>query len=615
MVDRLTITPPPEIIQMNEQVFIEKEQVEEKDTIEPIILPTNTASMTMTIVDNNNHNTNNKKKDIDTPPTPTLNTNHHPCESCDHWENKYILQLKETETLKKDLNQHDDELKRLQQDMQFLNKKYVSAIDRVADIQHEKDLVEHDLEELSCKLFEEANDMVAVEKKERWLLEKELKVVKQQLIDEKAQLHELRQRLLQWDNDHHLHHQKQKQLKKKKSNSLMTTALKEEDESILDQHHHDHDHEADGEDNEEEDHHYHELKKRNNVDNNNNEDDEEEEEGEEDDQFEDAVENLEDPQIRAKHDLALLHGLTKKKKRSSKMNHHDEKKDSTTMTNNKKKQQLRSVSMPPPPSTLKKQYTITPTVDQIQLEAFQQFVHSSSNVPLKKLYQFAYMKYCQLEDVEPCLRFGPHSRLSVKKMMDYLLHQPCFIEQMSIQSMNETNDQPVTTMIPSSVAQRSLIWDRWQNSLTSSHSNSNLNNSSKSKSSTTTTMITPIGCAACGRPKENNHENNNNINTLYYQFKLDEKDDWLPIDQYCRDRLVAVCEFFVFIRNIHLRLYTHRSIDDLYSENIRLRLQMFYSRMGALPVILEGMGLNADAVGKASNPQDQGYESAGSVSK
>ncbi|CAO3642998.1 unnamed protein product [Cunninghamella echinulata] len=618
MADTLTITPPPE------QIHNKDNRVNNNTIITDMI---DTTTITTDIDTTNTPDT--AELSIPTPTTPTTNTATNTtntalknCESCDHWEKQYNIQQKEISNLKKDITDRDDELIRLQKDMQLLNTKYVSAIDRVADIQHEKDLVEHDVEELSCKLFEEANDMVAIEKKEKWLLEKELKTVKQQLMDEKAQLHELRQRLLQWDNEErhqHQHHQKQNKLKKKKSTSLITTTLKEEDESNMVEDHEAADGDIELEEGDNDDINGSRLS--NDQDIMDQVDDDDEEAEEEDDQFEDAVENLEDPQVRAKRDLALLHGIKKKKNknRSSNINVDNDNKGLI-----KKKQQLRSVSMPPPPSTTnKKQYTITPTVDQIQLEAFQQFVHSSSNVPLKKLYQFAYIKYCQLEDVEPCLRFGPHSRLSVKKMMDYLLHQPCYIEHMPNHANNNDghqNDsptshnpqQPVTTMIPSSVAQRSLIWDRWHSSLTSSHSNNNMQSSSstttKSISSSSSTVITAIGCAACGRPKEKNNS------TLYYQFRLDEKDDWLPIDQYCRDRLVAVCEFFVFIRNIHLRLYSHRSIDDLYSENIRLRLQMFYSRMGALPVVLEGMGLNADSIGRASNPHDQGYESSGSIS-
>ncbi|CAO3594615.1 unnamed protein product [Absidia cylindrospora] len=462
--------------------------------------------------------------------------------------------------------------------------------------------------------------MVAVEKREKWLLETQLQTVQQQLTDEQAQLKELRQRLLQWDNEEQQRYKQHGKHKKKSAitgssssgkRSLINTTLKEEDE------------------NETSANAFHDDDANSNTDKDEHDDYDQDSDTDvdaDDETWEDALdnqENMDDPQLRARHDLALLHGMRQKKQSHHHKQQHKatltsiERSNTSTTLDQKKKQQPRSVSMPPlPPAS--KGYTIAPTIDQVQLEAFHQFVHSASTLPLKKLYQFAYMKYCQLEDVEPCLRFGPNSRLSVKKMMDYLLQQPCFIQQMSTEKVNAiSTSHPqhngTTTVIPSSVAQRSLLWDRW-------HSSNKSNNTTTITTTTTSTnsnksistSITAIGCAACGRPRQK--DNNDMDITTYYQFKMDEKDDWLPMDQYCRDRLVAVCEFFVFIRNIHLRLYAHRTIDDLYSENIRLRLQMFYSRMGALPVILGGIGLNADSIGKACPPLDKDDVSDGSTS-
>ncbi|KAI8388625.1 uncharacterized protein BYT42DRAFT_491383 [Radiomyces spectabilis] len=332
-------------------------------------------------------------------------------------EQKVAAQAQEIARLETALREKNEAFERLQLDMHTLNQKYVAEIDRVADVQHEKDLVEHELEELSCRLFEEANGMVATEKREKWQLENQLQQTREHLVAEQSQLRELP--------------------------SANQTLLYRKPQSLKDQH-------------------------------------------------------------------TLAGGQ-------------------------------RVASMPPLPSQ-PKQWKST-TIDELQLEAFRQFVQSSRTTPLKKLYQFAYMKHCQIEDIEPCLRFGPHSRLSVKKMMDYLSRQPCFIEQVS-EPLPPTTHPPN----PSSAAQRPL-WERFSNN----------------------TKPTS-GCSACGRPANSEHH------PLIYRFKLDDMDDWSPIDQYCRDRLVAVCEFFVFIRNIQLGLYSDRPIDDLYAENIRLRLQMFYSR-------------------------------------
>ncbi|CAO3590103.1 unnamed protein product [Absidia cylindrospora] len=493
------------------------------------------------------------------------------CDSCDHWERHYAIQSNKLDQLEKQLVDRDQQLARLDQDMQHLNAKYVSAIDRMADIQHDKDLVEHDLEELSCKLFEEANGMVAVEKREKSILETQLKATQQQLLDEQAQLKELRQRLLDWDaadeqqkqqrNNQFTKSKKQQQQQQRKKMTMNNKRKPQHYNSLTSIQHNDDDKTlCNDDDTYDED-----------VDGSSSDED----------TWQDASDgSLDDPQmrgLRGHHDLALLHGVSPQPSYNG-------------LTNTTKSH--------PTPSP---QYAKLPTIDKVQLEAFQQFVQVAGNMPLKKLSQITYLKYCQLEDIEPCLRFGPHSRLSTKKMVNHLLHQSCFIQHMCLDSYAwhpTTATASTTTVVsvdqptlPSSVTQRPLLWDRWYSP------------------STTTNASIIMTCAACGRSCDNRADVSS-----FYQFKMDEKDTWLPMDQYCRDRLVAVCEFFVFIRNIHLRLYSHRTIDDLYSENIRLRLQMFYSRVGALPMILNGMGLNVDSIGKACPPLDRDDVSDGSLS-
>ncbi|KAI7866018.1 hypothetical protein BDF14DRAFT_1729204 [Spinellus fusiger] len=289
-----------------------------------------------------------------------------------------LLYTAEIDHLRREVQRYKDAYQRLQLDMNSLNQKYVAEIEHVANVQHEKDLVEHELEELSCKLFEEANGMVATEKKEKWQLENQLRQTQEYLSAEQTQLVELRER-------------------------MQTLMAKERRKGSVDPR---------------------------------------------------------DPRNRAHDDLQELHGF--------------------------------------------------------QLEKFREYVQLSRTMPVNKLSHLAYLKYCQTEDIEPCLRFGVHSRLSTKKMMEYLMRQPCFIEQ-----------------IPSGTPPQETV-------------------------------------AVVQRPL---HES-----PLVYRFRFDAQESWLAMDEYCRDRLVAVCEFYVFLRNIRLGFYSDRSVQDLYAENIRLRLQMFYSR-------------------------------------
>ena len=310
--------------------------------------------------------------------------------------------------LKAQLAVQSETIKRLQQDMQALNMKYVAAIERAAETLYEKDMVEHELEELSCRLFEQANNMVAQEKREKCALEDQLKQTQEKLAAEQNQLQELR--LLQ--------HQQPQQLQQ------------------------------------------------------------------------DMIE--------------------------------------------------------PSPSSSSSMTRVTAYYPHSLMEAFKNFAASApQRVPLIKLQQqFSFIKSSQEDDVEPCLRFGPHSRWSVKKMIEYLQKQPCFIEKVDPYSSTSESMQQRTAPSP---AYNRPLWERWIDHPTSD--------------------AAPC-CAACGEPSAE----------LDYQFRLDASDDWSRIDRYCRDRLVAVCEFYVFIRNIHMGLYADRDIHVLYEESVRLRLQIFDAR-------------------------------------
>ncbi|KAI8327475.1 hypothetical protein EDC96DRAFT_453278, partial [Choanephora cucurbitarum] len=255
--------------------------------------------------------------------------------SCQHCESdKTILSLQH------ELDQKNIQLERLEQDMHTLNQKYVAEIERVGNIQHEKDMVEHELEELSLKLFEEANAMVAVEKKARWQIENELRQTQEQLLAEQAQLRELRSRL--------------------------TSDRPSDTTSILD----------------------------------------------------------------SSTTMIMKNRINAKNKRPS-------------------------------------------TIDGFQLESFREYTIASSQKLLtpKKLNQTTFMKHCLSEDIEPCLRFGPQSKLSIKKMIDFLSRQACFIEHIH------------TGLAPSSsVVQPSKpLWERF-----------NANTPTKS-------IVVSNSCSACGR--------------------------------------------------------------------------------------------------------------------
>jgi myosin heavy subunit len=367
--------------------------------------------------------------------------------------------------LEQHLETKSGELVRLKKDMQALNTKYVSEINRVSDIQHEKDLLEQELEELSRRLFEEANGMVAFEKREKWNLEVAYRQLEGQLIEteerlsaEQSQLQELRSRM----EEMMLNRQKDEEGFLKVSaiygdeNGYARPSIEEKIKRI----------------------------------------------------------SANDPYFRAQLDMARLHGITK---------------ESSTASSS-------STSLPPSPSSQPSHPHNKEIIDDYNLLEFRDFVQVSAITPVKKLHSIPFLKHCLNEDVEPCLRFGANPRLSSRKIADAIMVSPCFIEESS-----EGYE------VPSAPARNSGSKQSW---FTSSNTNS------------------APACHACGQPAK----------IVHFRFKLVEQDDWSYIDEGCRERLVAVCEFYVFIRNTQLGHYGSRTMDDLYAESVRLRLQMFYSR-------------------------------------
>ncbi|CAO3589582.1 unnamed protein product [Absidia cylindrospora] len=411
-------------------------------------------------------------------------------QTCIHQQTNDISQLQTSvRQVEKQLNTKTEAFLALQTDMEMLNEKYVDEIERVAEIQHSRDMVENELEDLSRRLFEEANGMVANEKREKYNLEiaqkhleNQLKETRDRLAAEQMQLQELRlkmEAMQDFENENN-------STNGGGGGDMGGYSNRNSDLSV-------------GGNN-----------------------------------------SMEGPDVRGMKDLAGLfsdHVLDH-------LHHQEAERDPW------------------------------PGLDTMLLDEFAELVKLRTSVPLKKLHSIPFMKHCQLEDVDPCLRFGVHSRLSARKVNEAIVMNTCFIEEAPHGFADEQAKRPVDVPLKIS-AGKSMIWERF--------------------SSSSSQVGVFAGCQACGR--------NNEASSLPYRFRISYFDDWACIDRYCRDRLVAVCEFYVFIRNVRQGYYSTRSITDLYQEALRLRLQMFYARMGALPWTIRSLGIKGDKIGSATSPQ------------
>ncbi|KAI9479022.1 hypothetical protein BX667DRAFT_463549, partial [Coemansia mojavensis] len=171
-------------------------------------------------------------------------------------------------------------------------------------------------------------------------------------------------------------------------------------------------------------------------------------------------------------------------------------------------------------------------LDDQLLTEFREFAIQTQSQRQTNYMNMSYMKSVVSADVEPCLRFGPHPRISSRNVLDAIALNRIHIEEMTPQIAAEMR--------------------RLQQ---------------------TSEPYNPNGCQACGRECQQ----------CTYRFRMSNRADseWIQVDTMCRDRLVAVCEFYGFVRYLRQGIFASRSIMELYMETIRLRLSMFYARIGA----------------------------------
>jgi hypothetical protein len=211
-------------------------------------------------------------------------------------------------------------------------------------------------------------------------------------------------------------------------------------------------------------------------------------------------------------------------------------------------------------------------IDGQLIQEFKEFVMQGAAVRLAKIHSIPFMKHCQEEDVEPCLRFGNNPRVTARKIADGICSNTCYIEEATPEQVKEYERmvqaaQQAITSARNSISNKNMIWERLQTQYAMYQAPKG-------------------GCQACGRP-----------GPLTHRYRISTSDEWSFIDRFCRDRLVAVCEFYIFIRNVRSGLYNSRAVEDLYSECLRLRLQMFYARSGVLPIMLSELGVDSNSIG------------------
>ncbi|KAJ1941910.1 hypothetical protein EC988_006633 [Linderina pennispora] len=222
-------------------------------------------------------------------------------------------------------------------------------------------------------------------------------------------------------------------------------------------------------------------------------------------------------------------------------------------------------------------------VDDVLLGEFEEFAKLAQTPRSTTYMNTAFMKHVVSEDIEPCLRFGPHPRISSHNVLEAIVSNKLQVEEMTPQVAAEMRRQQLAVEKTNSNRQ-AMLWERFRG----------------------TVAVNPHGCQACGREAQ-----------CTYRFSMGQRDvEWIQVDSYCRDRLVAVCEFYGFVRYLRQGIYASRSIMDMYQETIHRRLCMFYARVGAYayasnidPSLVESVAMARSAQLAGYSPQQFAQQS------
>lgn len=225
-------------------------------------------------------------------------------------------------------------------------------------------------------------------------------------------------------------------------------------------------------------------------------------------------------------------------------------------------------------------------IDGLVFDEFQQHIKALGASPNNPMPSTAFMKRVMAEDIDPCLFQNAGSSWwkspwFKRKLIDNIASNRCEIQ--SYPSTNN-NDATISSSSPLSSPTTSLI-------------------SSSSAPSTPTTATTHTQqpsaprtkCTCCGY-----------LRICEFRMRLqgspqqhsNKVPPWLPIDRFCRDRIVAVCDFYSFMSHLRQGLMQHTPVLQMFKQCMHYRRKMGLAKVGSI-----GLFSDDDGRGKSYSQQ------------
>ncbi|CAG8632609.1 13827_t:CDS:1 [Cetraspora pellucida] len=196
------------------------------------------------------------------------------------------------------------------------------------------------------------------------------------------------------------------------------------------------------------------------------------------------------------------------------------------------------------------------------------------------------MKRCMNEDIQPCLfegNTGWKSPFYKRRLLDAIMKNQC-----EIQTINSS----------------------FSNSVPSSSNASQICSPIDTQSNYDDPPPAPkLKCGLCGHLRSCDflmRISDSDIPvpptttmTTSSRFSFTGNPGWIPLDRFCRDRVVAVCDFYAFLSHLRQGLFSNSPVWGMYKQCLKYRRKMCMARVGSVSMFEEEDVINNDYLSKS----------------
>ncbi|CAG8497994.1 298_t:CDS:2 [Ambispora gerdemannii] len=207
-------------------------------------------------------------------------------------------------------------------------------------------------------------------------------------------------------------------------------------------------------------------------------------------------------------------------------------------------------------------------LDGIVYEEFQEYVKAftTSPAPNNLNLNAPFMKRCMAEDIQPCLfegKSGWKSPFYKRRLLEAIMKSQCEIQTIYFNS--SMPGTPTTSQI--SISSRSSYQEP--------------------------PPPPKVKCGLCGCSRSCEYRMRISgpdaavpptATTLNSSARLSvtEKPGWIPLDRFCRDRVVAVCDFYAYLSHLRQGLLANSPVWGMYKQCLKHRRKMGMARVGSI---------------------------------